>query len=193
MNSTARIDESSLRIRELSPISNNSRRQPCLAFKLKVAREALETSIRKTANKYRFNRRTVSNWVRSLESYKSTLNKITRKRKRPNRSPLHPGLETRLKEWMNNRIQRNEMISFKCLQLEALRISHSLNLINTEFTCSNSFLRRFLVRNSYSRRRIGSTNKPLPADTPHIIKDFIETCQEKNISIKLATFTCNRI
>jgi hypothetical protein len=46
-------EDSRLVLRSLSPINKQSRRQPCLAFKLKVAREAIETSIRMTANKYK--------------------------------------------------------------------------------------------------------------------------------------------
>jgi len=62
-------------------------------------------------------------------------------------------------------------ISRKFIQMTARKIGQSMNL--SRFTASNGWLENFLIRNKLSLRRITSTGRALPRNTPIIVTDHL--------------------
>ena len=83
----------------------------------------------------------------------------------------YPILEKTLFAYIMKKRDIGVTISRKFIQMTARKIGQSMNL--SRFTASNGWLENFLIRNKLSLRRITSTGRALPRNTPIIVTDHL--------------------
>jgi hypothetical protein len=96
----------------------------------------------------------------------------------------YPILEKTLFAYIMKKRDIGVTISRKSIQMTARKIGQSMNL--SRFTASNGWLENFLIRKKLSLRRITSTGRALPRNTPIIVTDHLRKMA------KLAAFIQNQ-
>lgn len=144
-----------------------------LAYKLKVIKtcESLSNNISQTASIFGLHRRTVRLWCKNKASYSQLNYKMSRFNNSHQERSLYPEIELQLKNWIIERRQSGACVNTVNLRAKSKIIASELG--NSNFKASNGWMDKFLKRKKFVLRRVTSSGRDLPKNSPEILRKFI--------------------
>ncbi|CAF1027868.1 unnamed protein product [Brachionus calyciflorus] len=167
-----------------------------LDFKVKViSYYQAGHSINKCSNHFDIDRRIVSSWIRSQTRIKNMkLKRSVFRCKSQKDLASYPLMESQLIDWIKEKRSNGACISGFSIRQKAIelysRIYSNVDESNVQFKASNGWLVNFCKRKNLVLRRITTSGRELPKNTPTVVKQFFSTCQ--NI-VNLPTYSSNKV
>ncbi|RWS00839.1 pogo transposable element with KRAB domain-like protein, partial [Dinothrombium tinctorium] len=165
------------------------RRGYVIKRKLQVLQRLEENNgnVSKTSRETLIPRGTIRLWRKEKEKIESMKNiyggnterkRVVRKDKSRFR-PQMPQLEKDLKEWIASQRQRGRAVGLNDIKTKALEL-YDIHKERSDFSASNGWLQKFLIRNDLSMRRATSIGQKIPENAPQLALSFIDYIKEYN-------------
>ncbi|CAF1134857.1 unnamed protein product [Brachionus calyciflorus] len=144
-----------------------------LTYKISAIRYTEKNDISKAAKKFKVDRKTIRNWVKSKPQLLEQVQKKNKFRIHKVDTAQFSELETELYEWILEKRRNGVCINKKMITTKALILNKDNN-----FVASNGWFCNFLRRKNLVLRRITTSGRELPKDAGKTVIDFLRNCQD---------------
>ena len=153
-----------------------TRKSYTILFKLKVLKYAADHTTYAAAKVYQVTEKMIRYWRTLKPRYVQADKKNSRckLKYRISNTNHRATLDELLMNWINRLRERDMTISGSDIQHKA-REFHAQTENPTLFTASSGWLEKFLSRHGLTRRRVSSTGRDLPSNSPEILENWFGT------------------
>jgi hypothetical protein len=131
----------------------------------------------KNFSQFNISRQQIQQWVKNKDKIKKSKYKLNSFRINSNKKKGKFGnMESKLDEWIIENRERGGVISGFTIKVKAIEFWRQTDQV-VDFKASDGWLRRFLNRFNYTRRRLTTSGRELPANSLDVIKKWIDDLQ----------------